>query len=299
MNVAVTINDTYFYPLYIMLNTLFAHNKDSKIHVFLIHSRVSEKYRKKLDNLCKQNGGKFTEVYVLEEEFSEAPSFSYFTKEMYYRILVAKLLPENLDRVLYLDPDMVVNDSLKEFYEMPLDNCFFAGIRDRLQDDKKSPYWKELGFSGKSHYVNSGVLLCNLQLLRKEQNIQDVFQMLSERGERLKFPDQDLINVLYEGRIKRAADRYNLNPNHLYWWEYLGYNFAPFLLKKPAILHYMGKEKPWHAGYNMGMYQYYWKEERKYTYRSQVDMWFRALKIPALILKSGGIFFQYLVKRLK
>ncbi len=291
MNVAVTINDTYFYPLYIMLNTLFSRHEKTAVHVYLIHSRVSKRNLKRLERLCKKYGGSFTEIFVSEKEFSEAPSFSYFTKEMYYRILVAKLLPETLDRVLYLDPDMIVTDNLEEFYSMPLEDCFFAGIRDRLQDKEGSPYWKELGFTGKNRYINSGVLLCNLTVLRKEQKVQDVFDMLRERGERLKFPDQDLINVLYEGRIAVVDDRYNLNPNILRWWEYLGYNFAPFLMKRPAIIHYMGPGKPWRSSYAGGMYQYYWNEERKYAYGKKTDMFFRFLKIPFLMLKSGIIFF--------
>lgn len=291
MNIAVTINDTYFYPLYIMLNTLFSKHENIQIHVYLIHSRVSEKNKKRLEQLCRRHGGKFTEIFVSEEEFSDAPSFSYFTKEMYYRILAAKLLPETVERVLYLDPDLIVTDNLEEFYHMSMEGCFFAGIRDRLQDKEDSPYWKELGFTGKNRYINSGVLLCNLPLLRKEQKVQDVFDMLKERGERLKFPDQDVINVLYEGKIAVAQDRYNLNPNILRWWEYLGYNFAPFFMKRPAIIHYMGAQKPWRSGYTGGMYQYYWNEERKYTYRKKVDMFFRSFKIPFLMIKAGIRFF--------
>lgn len=291
MNIAVTINDTYFYPLYIMLNTLFSKHEKTQIHVYLIHSRVSGKNKKRLERLCKRHGGKFTEIFVSEEEFSDAPSFSYFTKEMYYRILVAKLLPETVERVLYLDPDLIVTDNLEEFYHMPLEGYFFAGIRDRLQDNEDSPYWKVLGFTGKNNYINSGVLLCNLTLLRKEQKVQDVFDMLKERGESLKFPDQDLINVLYEGKIAVAEERYNLNPNILRWWEYLGYNFAPFFLKKPAIIHYMGSQKPWRNSYTGGLYHYYWNEERKYAYGKKVDMFFRFFKIPFLMIKAGLRFF--------
>ena len=182
MNIAVTINDKYFYPLYIMLNTLFAQHRGVAVQVFLIHSRVSKRNRKILAGLCKKNGGKLIEVFVSEDEFSDAPTFSYFSKEMYYRILAAKLLPEDVDRVLYLDPDLIVTDSLLEFYNMPLDNCFFAGARDRLQDVVTNPYWKVLGFTGKNNYINSGVLLCNLALLRKEQNIQDIFDMLKGKN---------------------------------------------------------------------------------------------------------------------
>lgn len=299
MNVAVTINDKYFYPLYIMLNTLFAQHKGIAIQVFLIHSRVSERNRKLLAGLCRKHGGKLVEIFVSESEFADAPSFSYFSKEMYYRILAAKLLPETVERVLYLDPDLVVTDSLLEFYNMPLENCFFAGVRDRLQDKRTNPYWKELGFTGKNCYINSGVLLCNLTLLREEQNIQDIYDMLKEQGEKLKFPDQDIINVLYEGRIAVAADRYNLNPNILYFWEYIFYNFAPWVVKKPAIIHYMGEGKPWRVSYNGGLYHYYWKEERKYNPKKKWHMFFRSLKIPYLMITSGLVFFKYLGEHIK
>lgn len=299
MNIAVTINDKYFYPLYIMLNTLFAQHRGVAVQVFLIHSRVSKRNRKILAGLCKKNGGKLIEVFVSEDEFSDAPTFSYFSKEMYYRILAAKLLPEDVDRVLYLDPDLIVTDSLLEFYNMPLDNCFFAGARDRLQDVVTNPYWKVLGFTGKNNYINSGVLLCNLALLRKEQNIQDIFDMLKERGDSLKFPDQDLINVLYEGKIAVVDDRYNLNPNILYIKEYFCYNFAPWLMKKPAILHYMGEGKPWRVSYKGGLYQYYWREEKKYNPKKKWHMFFRSLKIPYLTIISGKQFVLHLKRRIK
>lgn len=299
MNIAVTINDKYFYPLYIMLNTLFAQHKGIPVQVFLIHSRVSRKNRKILSGLCRKNGGKLIEIFVSEEEFDDAPSFSYFSKEMYYRILAAKLLPETIDRVLYLDPDMIVTDSLLDFYNMQLGDCLFAGVRDRLQDLKTNPYWKELGFTGKNSYINSGVLLCNLTLLREEQNIQDIYDMLKERGGTLKFPDQDLINVLYEGKIAVVEDRYNLNPNILYFKEYFCYNFAPWLMKRPAIIHYMGEGKPWRVSYDGGLYHYYWREERRYNPKKKWHMFFRSLKIPFLMIKSGKIFCLHLVRHIK
>lgn len=299
MNIAVTINDKYFYPLYIMLNTLFAQHKGIPVHVFLIYSRVSRKNRKSLSELCRKHGGKLTEVPVPEDEFDEAPSFSYFSKEMYYRILAARLLPETIDRVLYLDPDIIITDCLWDFYNMQLGECFFAGVRDRLQDVTTNSHWKEIGFTGKNCYINSGVLLCNLTLLRKEQNFQDIFDMLKEQGEKFKFPDQDLINVLYEGKIIVAEDRYNLNANILYVEEYLCYNFAPWLMKKPAIIHYMGAEKPWRKNYDGGLYQYYWREERRYTPKGKREMFFRGFKIPFLMIKSGSIYCRSFARRTK
>lgn len=206
MNVAVTINDTYFYPLYVMLHTLYSVHPDVCITVFLIHSRVSRENIQKLQEVCQKYGGRLQEIFVESSMFSDAPAYLYFTKEMYYRILCAGLLPESVDRVLYLDPDLIVMDCLKEVYDMSMDDCLFAGCADRNVDKYKKEYKRALGMNPDSTYFNSGVLLCNLKKLRCEQQADDVFAMLRERGSRLLFPDQDIINVLYEGKIARLDD---------------------------------------------------------------------------------------------
>lgn len=299
MNIAVTVNDNYIYPLYIMLNSLYGKHKGVKITVYLIHSRVSRENVEMLTALCEKWGGTLEEVYVGEDAFSEAPVLLYFTKEMYYRILVANLLPETEERVLYMDPDTIVTDSLVDFYNMPMGNSFFAGIVDRLQDQNNDGYLSVLNLKPETHYINSGILLCNLAALRREQKVADVFTTLKTYGETLKYPDQDLINMLYEDKIIYADDRYNLNPNNLFWYEFFAYNHAPFCRKKPAILHYMGKEKPWNPKYMKGLYHYYWWNEIKYTNRKKAPIFFRIFLQPIRCIGGWCIYFGYFLRRIK
>lgn len=296
MNIVVTIDDNYVYPCCIMLHTLFAQHKGVEIQVFLLHSGVSKGNRKRLAEVCRKYGGTLTAVSVPEEEFADAPQFSYFPKEMYYRLLAARFLPETIDRAFYLDPDMIVTDSLLEFYHMPLGNCFFAAVRDRMVEPYKKEYKKEIGITGDHIYVNSGVLLYHLKLLRKEQNMQDIYDAIDRLGKKMKYPDQDLINLLYGERILLAPDRYNLNPNILYIREYLCYNFAPWRMRKPAVIHYMGSGKPWKDSYGGGMYQYYWREEKKYGSRKKRTIFLRGLKIPFLMIKSGIVYIRHIKK---
>lgn len=284
MNVAVTVNDTYVYPLYIMLQTLFAHHGQTEVHVWLIHNSVSGENIDRLRTICEKNHNRLTVIHVEDELFESAPRL-HFRKEMYFRIMLSELIPETEDRILYLDPDLIVLDSLTEFYHTPMEGYCLAGCRDRLQDRERPEYREFLGLKKETHYVNSGVLLFHLAELRKCFKTETVDRMIQERGSGFCFPDQDIINLLFEGRIKLMDDRYNLNPNHLYATEFLKYNLGIGRSIKPAILHYMGAKKPWNKFYFKNLYQYYWYCEIRYTCRPKARICLRALQIlPSMII---------------
>ena len=100
-------------------------------------------------------------------------------------------------------------------------------------------------------YINSGVMLMNLNLLRKEQNIEEVFDFIEYRKNQLILPDQDIISSLYGTKIY-ALDtfRYNMTEN-------LFMLHAPFEKKldlewvrnNSVIIHYCGRNKPWKENY--------------------------------------------------
>ena len=93
LNIVITVDDNYIRPALIMLESLFEHNPAS-VHVWLLHSNVCD------DNLCRltshveARGGQFTDIRVAGGLFEGAPVNKYFTKEMYYRLLIPRLLPE-------------------------------------------------------------------------------------------------------------------------------------------------------------------------------------------------------------
>lgn len=295
MNVAVTVNDNYVYPLKIMLHSLYEQNRDVKVKVYMIYSDVSLKNRKELEKLCQSYQGAFQPIKIDGDYFENAPRMLHFSKEMYYRILAAQFLPEQVNRILYMDPDIIVTGSLRRFYRMDMKNAFFAGARDRLQDGLR----KKADPSRPYTYINSGVLLCNLKLLRKEQKVEEVFDYIKENAQRLEFPDQDLINELYRDRIVYVSDCYNFNPNILYWEEYFLYNFFPFAVKKgPAIIHYMGSDKPWNPNYWKGLYHYYWKVEIRHTDRNKVRIGLRILRNPICQIREGWCFFVFAKRHL-
>ncbi|WP_346917568.1 glycosyltransferase [Clostridium sp.] len=116
-----------------------------------------------------------------------------------------------------------------------------------------------------SAYINSGVILMNLELLRKYQDFQQVFDYIEKFKNRLLLPDQDVLSGLYGSKSKtvesivynisdRYLARYNLDPEN--WIQKLDLNW---IRKNTVIIHYCGKNKPWKNNY-LGILDVFYKE---------------------------------------
>lgn len=133
---------------------------------------------------------------------------------MYYRIFAAQFLPRELDRILYLDPDVVAINSLNALYNIDFQENLFAAATDVYEPLEKLNRVR-LKMPKNSTYVNSGVMMLNLSPLREQQNIDEVFDYIQEYKNRLIFPDQDVINGLYGGRTIIVDPKiYNLSERY-------------------------------------------------------------------------------------
>lgn len=257
MKVAVTVNENYSYPLKVMLHSLFVHQRE-QVTVYLVHSRIGEACLKELKRFCASYGQELKEVQVTNDFFDKAPTMQHFTKEMYYRLIFPWLLPWE-ERVLYLDPDIIVNEDLNSFFNRDLNGAALAAARERLA--MTGEHRKRLGLKADTVYMNSGVLLMDLKRMREMKKIEEIQCLLAKKEKDVIYPDQDMLNILWEGEILQAEDIYNLNPNLLYLKEYLRMLPGGKMNKYGKIIHYMGPDKPWNKGYKGGMYSLWAKAE--------------------------------------
>lgn len=288
IRVAVTLNENYIYPLKVMLHSLFT-TQEEPVTILLVHTRIGKDSLADLKQFCDSYGEELVEIYVRDDIFAQAPIMSHFTKEMYYRLIFPWLLPME-ERVLYLDPDMIVNASLSSFFHMNLEQAPLAAVRERLAI--KDEHRKKLGLKEDTVYVNSGMLLMDLEEMRKMRKQEDVQTLLLEKEKDIVFPDQDMLNILWEGEIKLVEDAYNLNPNILYITEYFSVLFKKKLKKYGKIVHYMGPDKPWNAGYRGGMYTLWAKEEGSVSKSKRLCLLGRRLLEPYRFLHGLYLFLK-------
>lgn len=257
MKVVVTINENYVYPLQVMLYSLFS-TQEEPVTVILMHAELSAAIVETLKAFCSSYCAELSEVRIDKEVFDKAPVKRYFSKEMYYRLICPWLLLQE-ERVLYLDPDTIIIASLRKLWETELDGALLAAAKDRVLDAVDSGIKGEL--KKDSIYVNSGVLLMDLRKIRQEIRQDDLYALMADRGASLEFPDQDILNLLYEGKIHYMDNSYNVASDILHLKEYLG-AFIPGRIRRSAkIIHYAGYAKPWRSGYRKALYPFFARAE--------------------------------------
>lgn len=251
MELLVTVDKNYIPPLQVMLTSLHMNNPGEDVELYLLHSKLQEKELELLEKQCGRLGYKFFPVKIEDSWFSQAPVTKQYPREMYYRLLAPCFLPQKLHRILYLDPDILVINSLKPLWETDMKGRLFAAAAHTGKTNLANNINQvRLGTTHK--YFNSGVLLINLDQGRKEILPEEIFQYAGEHAKELLLPDQDILNAVFGSRTLELDD---------YLWNYDARNYSTYLLRSggvcdmdwvmgnTGILHFCGKTKPWQAGY--------------------------------------------------
>ena len=251
MELLVTVDKNYIPPLQVMLTSLYMNNPGEKVELYLLHSRLQEKELEPLEKQCGRLGYKLFPVKIEDSWFSQAPVTKQYPREMYYRLLAPCFLPQKLHRILYLDPDILVINSLRPLWETDMKGRLFAAAAHTGKTNLANNINQvRLGTTHK--YFNSGVLLINLDQGRKEILPEEIFQYAGEHAKELLLPDQDILNAVFGSRTLELDD---------YLWNYDARNYSTYLLRSggvcdmdwvmgnTGILHFCGKTKPWQAGY--------------------------------------------------
>lgn len=184
------------------------------------------------------------------------PHISFIT---YYRLLIADLLPEEIDKCIYLDIDLCVCKDLSELFNINLKDNYLAGVIAAGYYFSEKKQCKRLNLPSMKYYINAGMLLMNLKQIRKD-NMTQVFIYLTNKN--YSSQDQDILNVACYGKIQTLPPKYNAmiqrleENNPLLKKIYKEQDIVEAKIK-PHIIHYAGNKKPWNS-LDLYMLKYWW-----------------------------------------
>ena len=256
--VVMALNSGFIQPTFTALTSLFANAKPTtqyEIYLLVPESDYSQicdcvqcflkKYKD--CNIKVINMGKaFADIKM---------SIGHITEQTYYRLHIPMLLP-NHSKCLYLDGDIIVKDDLATLYRSNIADFYIGGVRAAGYYHPKKwvkEHTEEIGLKSINQYINAGVLLMNLDRIRKDKVYE---KMLSYVGRGFSSQDQDIINLVCYDKIRILPLQYNfmtkyvkISGNKLYVnepdAEVYGENECNSAIKHPVIIHYADKIKPW------------------------------------------------------
>ena len=178
------------------------------------------------------------------------------------RLFMGEMLPDTVKRVLYLDCDTVIVRPLKKLWNADLNGAVLGAV---MEPTIYEAVKESIGLEERDAYYNSGVLLVDLERWRKGGVQKQLLEFLREKGGALFASDQDLLNGTLKGQIHTLMPEYNFFTNYRYFSyktlrahasSYHAVSKAEFRKAKqhPAIIHYMGDERPWIRG-NLNHYR--------------------------------------------
>lgn len=248
IHIACNIDANFMQHCAVTLVSLFENNKSADICVHIVAPSLSEENQQILRNLVASYGNDIR-FYFPPEDLLSCFAIKKFGKRIsmatYYRCMFSAILPDDVEKVLYLDCDIVVLGDISEFWNTDLSGCGAACIEDIGKDEDER--YERLHYDRSYSYFNAGVLLINLDYWREHKVDKQCVEYFQTYPERILFNDQDLLNVvLHKDKVfvplkwnmQDGFYRYGIDKKVADW-----NNFREELLH-PVILHYTNK-KPW------------------------------------------------------
>lgn len=238
------VDENYCLGVAISITSLIINNNiDFRFHVFT--NNTSAEYEKRISLLAERYSSEIIIYFTDINFFKQLPSTEVWSSAMYLRFLGLDVLSSEYERALYLDADVMCKGSIALLKEISFDNCIAAVIIDIISPQKKSGNI----FPENIRYFNSGVMLVNLKQWRLEKVTERSLNMLTDAniGEKIKYPDQDVLNIILHKHTKILPRKYNTiyslkselaDSTHIKFKNVIG--------EDTALIHYTGITKPWH-----------------------------------------------------
>lgn len=179
-------------------------------------------------------------VTVDSSLFREFETAEHVSKMTYVRLLIPQVFPSTVTRVLYLDTDLLVLADLGPLWATELHGAVVGAATDRwdLRIRRREPGLENVPLV--RSYFNAGVLLIDLSNWRRERISEKAMGYMAQHPQ-TPFMDQDALNVACDGLWHPLESRWNVHSH--FDLNVLG--LAPE--QRPAIIHFVGKAKPWYA----------------------------------------------------
>ena len=262
MNILISIDDNYLEQAITMLNSLFMNNKNSKFSIYMLYNKCSDKNIIKLKKFIESKNNMFIPQSVDDKIFEFAPKRSHTTIETYFRILAYGIFTQ-VNKILYLDPDIIITGDIRELYNTEMSKHAIAGVPDFGINNLYSAHKRMFGIYG--NYINGGVLLMNFEMMRKLSTLEEVIKSFAKNVHRLPLQDQDFLNFYYKEYILCVEAKYNTDVWYRNCFDIM-IEATKHLFRRnvPIVIHFMGAEyKPWRENGYGGKYI---REYMKYSY---------------------------------
>lgn len=281
LNISYGIDENYLDGVGVSITSVLIHNKiNVAFHIICDH--YTNSFVEKVGVLAAQYKIKIS-LYLINVTCLEAlPKTQVWSRAMYFRLFAFDYLNHKIDKLLYLDADVVCKGPLDELLHLNINNIVAAVVKDvdsiQARVNERLP-----SFNLQGRYFNSGVVLVNLQQWAENKLTARALSLLTGKDGNatfFKYPDQDVLNILLIDKVYFLPREFNtiytikseLN-------DKTHEKYRDVIHADTKLIHFTGATKPWHAWANYPSVIYYrnalvkspWKDVPSKDARTMVE----------------------------
>lgn len=289
INITCATDDNYVPYCGVMLTSVFENHKDRDVNVYImIDKPLHEANQKKFAQLAKRYHQHIHYCMVDKSMFVNLPFYGYGRLSIvtYYRLYAADLLPRDVDLVLYLDCDIIVNDSFANLFEMDWTNLGIGAVPDMCCEWQE--FYDRLEYEKSLGYFNAGVALINLNYWREHDVKQQCLDYLTTNYDRVINNDQDVLNYVLRNCKRTLPFTYNYQIQLRMPYFFDGFSdmmkHEVLSTTNPSIIHYAAELKPWMVKYYSYPFNDVWHLYKKQSpWKNMLDVLPKERKLQAWI----------------
>jgi lipopolysaccharide biosynthesis glycosyltransferase len=245
IHILLTSDNNYAQYLAVTIISVLENNSQAENLIFhIIENGINQENKEKILSLKNKYNTNISIYNLDNNNLEDLPSINHLSKAAYLRLLAPEILPTNIDKILYLDCDLVVLGDIDKLYQEDLDNNYIGAVKD-LRSKCLALNFSQYNIKD---FFNSGVMLIDLKKWRENNISQKLLIFAREYKNQLITADQDILNCLLKDKWQNLPRKYNYDSKDLV------FNKIP---KDTLILHYSGETKPWSYLYNKADKKYF------------------------------------------
>lgn len=286
LHVVYASDDKFVEILGVSLTSLYHNNQDMEdIIVYVLDSGISKDNKKKLSAISQMYHFKdviFIPSENIENKLSIKVTVDRGSLSQYARLFVSSVLPCNVNRILYLDCDVIVNGSIRDLWNIDLQGKTIGALKDAFSKH----YRKNIDLKEKDIMFNSGVMLINLKKWRKNEIENKVLNFIVKRKGRIQQGDQGALNAVLsydtyclEARFNSVTIFYDFSYEDLMIYrkppDFYTKEQIQYAVDKPVIIHFTTSflsNRAWVKGCNH-RYVNEWRKYKNMSPWSSAPLW--------------------------
>ncbi len=263
-NIVIGIKENFKIHAYIMLYSLMKNNVDRLFNISILSDSLDIEYFRPLEEKFKCK----IELYLIDISDIKNLNYRHIDTSTFYRLKMDKYVRHDIDRVLYLDTDIIINSSISELLDMKFDdNELVAAVECKIS----TKHLSKIGFSN-SKYFNAGMIYFNYKKCIEQDIFKKSLKLILDNDEKFNFMDQDVLNIVLKNKVKYISPKWNYG-SYFAISELLG---SKVLEEEPAIIHYTGTAKPWNY-MNINKYSYLYFNFYKEIFSKKLEIYDKSI----------------------